>query len=88
MTTSRALALAVAHALGKRPRVFGIPPVVVRGMLWATGTIAHIAGRATLLSPDKGIEYVIEALPTILSSYPDVVYIVLSTTPPRLTLGE
>jgi nucleoside-diphosphate-sugar epimerase len=61
VTTSRALASAVARALGKRPRVFGIPPVVVRGMLWATGTIAHIAGRATLLSRDKGNEYLAAA---------------------------
>jgi glycosyltransferase involved in cell wall biosynthesis len=37
-----------------------------------------------LLSPDKGIEYVIEALPTILSHYPDVVYIVLGATHPHI----
>jgi nucleoside-diphosphate-sugar epimerase len=61
LTTSRALAVAVGTALGKRPRVFGVPPVVVRGVLWATGTIAHIAGRATLLSADKGNEYLAPA---------------------------
>jgi glycosyltransferase involved in cell wall biosynthesis len=37
-----------------------------------------------LLSPDKGIEHVIDALPTILSSYPDVVYIVLGATHPHI----
>lgn len=37
-----------------------------------------------LLSPDKGIEHVIEALPIILSSYPDVVYIVLGATHPHI----
>jgi glycosyltransferase involved in cell wall biosynthesis len=37
-----------------------------------------------LLSPDKGIEYVIEALPTILSHYPDAVYIVLGATHPHI----
>ncbi|HET8797333.1 MAG TPA: glycosyltransferase family 4 protein, partial [Thermoanaerobaculia bacterium] len=37
-----------------------------------------------LLSPDKGIEYVIDALPTILAQYPDVVYIVLGATHPHI----
>ncbi|HUP50657.1 MAG TPA: glycosyltransferase family 4 protein [Thermoanaerobaculia bacterium] len=37
-----------------------------------------------LLSPDKGIEYVIDALPTILSHDPDVVYIVLGATHPHI----
>lgn len=37
-----------------------------------------------LLSPDKGIENVIDALPTILSQYPDVVYIVLGATHPHI----
>src|SRR5688572_13417537 len=37
-----------------------------------------------LLSPDKGIEHVIDALPTILAHYPDVVYIVLGATHPHI----
>jgi glycosyltransferase involved in cell wall biosynthesis len=37
-----------------------------------------------LLSPDKGIEYVIEALPEILVHHPDVVYIVLGATHPHV----
>ena len=37
-----------------------------------------------LLSPDKGIENVIEALPSILSHYPDAVYIVLGATHPHI----
>src|SRR5438270_7245559 len=37
-----------------------------------------------LLSPDKGIEHVIDALPTILSYYPDAVYIVLGATHPHI----
>jgi glycosyltransferase involved in cell wall biosynthesis len=37
-----------------------------------------------LLSPDKGIEYVIEALPTILRHHPKAVYVVLGATHPRL----
>jgi glycosyltransferase involved in cell wall biosynthesis len=37
-----------------------------------------------LLSPDKGIESVIDALPAILSHYPDVVYIILGATHPHI----
>ncbi len=37
-----------------------------------------------LLSPDKGIEHVIDALPTVLSHYPDAVYIVLGATHPHI----
>jgi glycosyltransferase involved in cell wall biosynthesis len=41
-----------------------------------------------LLSPNKGIEYVIEALPAILKKYPNVVYIVLGATHPNLLSRE
>jgi hypothetical protein len=37
-----------------------------------------------LLSPDKGIEHVIDALPAILEQHPDVVYIVLGATHPHV----
>src|SRR5688500_6471313 len=37
-----------------------------------------------LLSPDKGIEYVIDALPAILAHAPDVVYIILGATHPHI----
>ena len=37
-----------------------------------------------LLSPDKGIEHVIDALPAILKSYPETVYIVLGATHPHV----
>jgi glycosyltransferase involved in cell wall biosynthesis len=36
-----------------------------------------------LLSPNKGIEYVLNALPQILAVFPDVVYIVLGATHPN-----
>ena len=36
-----------------------------------------------LLSPNKGIEHVLNALPHILSEFPDVVYIVLGATHPN-----
>lgn len=41
-----------------------------------------------LLSPNKGIEYVIRALPQIVSRYPDVVYIILGATHPNLLRSE
>ena len=36
-----------------------------------------------LLSPNKGIEHVLNALPEILEEFPDVVYIVLGATHPN-----
>lgn len=41
-----------------------------------------------LLSPNKGIEYVIEALPAVLAQHPDVVYLVLGATHPNLLAAE
>lgn len=37
-----------------------------------------------LLSPNKGIEYMIEAIPKIVKKYPDVLYIILGATHPHL----
>ena len=37
-----------------------------------------------LLSPDKGIEHVIDAMPAILARYPDAVYVVLGATHPHI----
>jgi glycosyltransferase involved in cell wall biosynthesis len=37
-----------------------------------------------LLSPDKGIEYVIDAMPAVLARFPDAVYIVLGATHPHV----
>jgi len=62
VTTSRALVLAAARALGRgAPRIVPVPPVVARGVLWAAGTLAYLAGRATLLSADKSNEYLAPA---------------------------
>src|SRR6266850_1402998 len=48
-----------------------------------------VAGKSVLLtfgllSPDKGIEHVIDALPAILERHPDTVYIVLGATHPHV----
>jgi glycosyltransferase involved in cell wall biosynthesis len=64
----------------------GIPEV-----MFATGDKDRlgVAGKQViltfgLLSPDKGIEHVIDALPAILARHPDVVYIVLGATHPHV----
>jgi len=41
-----------------------------------------------LLSPNKGIEYVIRALPAILARHPNVVYIVSGVTHPHIRRRE
>ena len=41
-----------------------------------------------LLSPNKGIEHVIAAMPAILEQHPDVVYLVLGATHPNLLAAE
>jgi glycosyltransferase involved in cell wall biosynthesis len=41
-----------------------------------------------LLSPDKGIEYVIDALPEIVAAHPETVYVVLGATHPHVRQRE
>ena len=41
-----------------------------------------------LLSPNKGIEHVIDALPSILQQHPNVVYIILGATHPNVIARE
>ena len=41
-----------------------------------------------LLSPDKGIEHVVDALPEILAAHPDTVYVVLGATHPHVVERE
>jgi glycosyltransferase involved in cell wall biosynthesis len=43
----------------------------------------HRSAYLRLLSPNKGIEYVLNALPAVLAEFPDVVYIVLGATHPN-----
>jgi glycosyltransferase involved in cell wall biosynthesis len=52
-----------------------------------------LAGRKTistfgLLSPNKGIETIIEALPEIVQRHPDIVYVVAGATHPHLVARE
>ncbi len=41
-----------------------------------------------LISPGKGIDHMIDALPTIVSRYPDIVYIILGATHPNVKKEE
>jgi glycosyltransferase involved in cell wall biosynthesis len=68
----------------------GIPHVPVddgsKGRLGLAGkTVILTFG---LLSPDKGIEYVVDALPAILAGNPDTVYVVLGATHPHIVERE
>ncbi len=56
-TSTRGLVLAVGRALQKKPVVLPIPPALARGVLAAIGSLARMAGRATLLSADKANEF-------------------------------
>lgn len=63
VTTSRDLVLAAGRALGRTraPRILPVPSLVARGVLWTAGTLAHLAGRTTLLSADKSNEFLAPA---------------------------
>jgi len=59
--TSRELVRAIGRAVGREPRIVALPGPVARGLLWTIGSIAHLAGRATLLSGDKAAEFLAPA---------------------------
>ena len=61
VTTSRELVRAIGRAVGREPRVVPLPAPLARGLLWTIGSIAHLAGRATLLSSDKAAEFLAPA---------------------------
>lgn len=55
--TTRGLVLAVGRALHKKPVIVPVPRALARGVLGAIGSLARLAGRATLLSADKANEF-------------------------------
>ena len=67
VTTSRELVRAIGRAAeggeggGRDPRIVPLPAPLARGLLWTIGSIAHAAGRATLLSADKAAEFLAPA---------------------------
>ena len=60
-TTGRGLALAVGEAVGRTPLLIPVPRPVVRGILWTAGTLAGLAGRASLLSAERAEEFLAPA---------------------------
>jgi glycosyltransferase involved in cell wall biosynthesis len=73
------------------PDKLDLIPHGIPGVMFAAGDKDRIgvAGRHViltfgLLSPDKGIEYVVDAMPAILAAHPDTVYIVLGATHPHV----
>jgi len=59
--TSRELVRAIGRAVGREPLIVPLPRSLARGLLWTIGSIAHLAGRATLLSGDKAAEFLAPA---------------------------
>lgn len=76
---------------GVAPEKIDVIPHGIPEVMFATGPRAHLGADPRsviltfgLLSPDKGIEYVIDALPAILARHPDTVYLVLGATHPHV----
>lgn len=63
VTTSRELVRAIGRAVGggRDPRIVPLPAPLARGLLWTIGSIAHVVGRATVLSGDKAPEFLAPA---------------------------
>jgi glycosyltransferase involved in cell wall biosynthesis len=68
----------IAHGI---PDVGFVDPTYFKDQFGVEGRIVLLT--FGLLSPNKGIEYVLNALPVILSEFPEVVYIVLGATHPN-----
>lgn len=89
-----------ALAVGVLARVYTVPrrkvtvihhgaPTVSRARLRTVKDDLDLAGRTVictfgLLSPNKGLEYAIAALPAIVAARPDVLYLILGTTHPEV----
>src|SRR5207253_629378 len=63
------------------PDVGFVDPTDFKDQFGVEGRVVLL--RFGLLSPNKGIEYVLNALPNILTEFPEVVYIVLGATHPN-----
>jgi glycosyltransferase involved in cell wall biosynthesis len=95
---SERLVVMSEHSAAMLQQVHGVAPdkidVIPHGIpeaMFAPGDKDQlgVAGKSViltfgLLSPDKGIEHVVDALPAILEAYPDTVYIVLGATHPHV----
>jgi nucleoside-diphosphate-sugar epimerase len=61
LTTSRGFVEAVGRAVGRDLRIIKLPGLLARSALWVVGSLAALAGRATLLSLDKANEFLAPA---------------------------
>src|SRR5271166_6813472 len=68
----------IAHGI---PDVGFVDPTYFKDQFGVEGRVVLLT--FGLLSPNKGIEYVLNALPDILAAFPDVVYIILGATHPN-----
>lgn len=68
----------IAHGI---PDVGFVDPTYFKDQFGVEGRVVLLT--FGLLSPNKGIENVLDALPAILAEFPDVVYIVLGATHPN-----
>jgi glycosyltransferase involved in cell wall biosynthesis len=68
----------IAHGI---PDVGFVDPTYFKDQFGVEGKVVLLT--FGLLSPNKGIEYALNALPRILTEFPDVVYIVLGATHPN-----
>lgn len=79
----RSLITVMAHGVPDRPLVD--PDDIKARFGWAGRKVALTFG---LLSPDKGIETMIAALPAVVEAHPDFTYVVLGATHPHLIAHE
>src|SRR2546426_8004887 len=60
VTTSRELVRAIGRAVGggerREPRIVSLPGPLARALLWTIGSLAHLAGRATVRSEEHTSE--------------------------------
>jgi glycosyltransferase involved in cell wall biosynthesis len=68
----------IAHGI---PDVGFVDPTYFKDQFGVEGKVVLLT--FGLLSPNKGIEYVLNAMPQILQEFPDVVYIILGATHPN-----
>ena len=68
----------IAHGI---PDVGFVDPTYFKDQFGVEGKVVLLT--FGLLSPNKGIEYVLNALPEIVAAFPEVVYIVLGATHPN-----
>jgi len=61
VTTSAGLVRAVGVAVGRTPRIVRLPAALARVALWTVGSLASLAGRATVLSAEKAEEFLAPA---------------------------